>query len=121
VSFKRAGIPVGEDTHADSPEVIIPLVSDSQFFELLYTTLEHMSAHLKAVEADFMETLQGLSRTIGATARPSSSIRSFPGGKFHALSPLKDHAGSVDIHHRSISRVCSCITSFRYSTYTATE
>lgn len=89
-------------------EVVIPLVSDSEFFELLYTTLEHMSIQLKSVEGAFMEALKVLSRTIGDTARPVSSSHSAFGRSFHALSPLKDHAGAVHVQRCDLSKVCLC-------------
>ncbi|KXN82923.1 hypothetical protein AN958_02006 [Leucoagaricus sp. SymC.cos] len=96
--------PLDEDTQSNLHEVVIPLVSDSQFFELLYATLEHMSTHLKSVESDFMETLTTLSRTIGDSARPASSSHSLLGGSFRALSPLKDNAGTIQIQRGSLSK-----------------
>jgi len=87
-------------------ELVITLVSDSAFFDLLYTTLEHMSVQLKSVEGDFMETLKVLSRTIGDTARPVSSSHSAFGRRFHALSPLKDHAGAIHVRRSDLSNVC---------------
>ncbi|KAJ3569146.1 hypothetical protein NP233_g5238 [Leucocoprinus birnbaumii] len=97
-------IPINQDTLPETREVIIPLVSDSQFFELLHNTLEHMSLHLKSIEDNFMETLKDLSKAIGDSARPASSSHSALGGGFHALSPLKDSAGVVHIRQSHLSK-----------------
>ncbi|KAF5353887.1 hypothetical protein D9756_007262 [Leucocoprinus leucothites] len=103
-SSSEPQIPLEKDTQAELREVIIPLVSDSQFFELLYTTLEHMSAHLKSVEGDFMATLKSLSTAISDTARPASSSHSVLGGSFQALSPLKDNAGVIHVRQSHLSK-----------------
>jgi len=102
-------------------EIIIPLTSSSAFFDLLYTTLEHMSVQLKAVEKEFRRALQVLSSIIGDTARPvsrsscscshSGSGFFFFGGagggrRFRAVSPLKDHAGAICVGRTDLSNVC---------------
>jgi len=112
--IEEAPIPLQQDK-----DIVIPLVSDSAFFDLLYTTLEHMSIQLKSVEGEFMAALEVLSRTIGDTARPvSHSCHSpffFGGGgrkRFRALSPLKDHAGAIHVRQSDLSDVC--FLSFSY-------
>ncbi|KAF7760277.1 hypothetical protein Agabi119p4_10953 [Agaricus bisporus var. burnettii] len=86
--------------NSSSCEVIIPLVSDAQFFELLRTTLEHASNHLQSVQKGFLHTLTTLSRMIADSARPASSSRTGVRGSFHALSPLKDNVSSIHINGR---------------------
>lgn len=56
-------------------EIIIPLVYDSAFFQLLSTALHSLSEHLAAVHLQFSSTLEDLSRSIAGTARPASSTR----------------------------------------------
>jgi len=102
-------------------ETIIPLTSSSAFFDLLYTTLQHMSVQLKVVEKEFRTALQVLSSIIGDTARPvsrsscscshSGSGFFFFGGAgggrgFRAVSPLKDHAGAICVGRTDLSNVC---------------
>ncbi|EIN05532.1 hypothetical protein PUNSTDRAFT_137637 [Punctularia strigosozonata HHB-11173 SS5] len=55
-----------------SPEIIIPLASDSAFFSMLAAALQQLSAHLVTLRAQFEQTLHELSRTISAAARPMS-------------------------------------------------
>lgn len=62
------------DNTIDGPqEVIIPLISDSAFFQLLSSALRSMSDHLTTVHTHFVGTLKVLSKEIGNTARPVSS------------------------------------------------
>lgn len=61
----------------DAQELIIPLLSDTAFFQLLSTTLQSLSAHLLIVRSDFVTTLHTLSRDISLSARPVSSSSSF--------------------------------------------
>lgn len=59
-------------------EIVIPLQSDTAFFQLLYTALQSLSAHLLVIRSNFTGNLEELSRTISHTARPvSSASRSF--------------------------------------------
>lgn len=58
-------------------EVIIPLTADMMFFQTLSTAIEDLSAHMVTVQSDFVDTLQSLSRTIGDSARPTSSTTTF--------------------------------------------
>jgi len=73
-------------------EVIVPLVSDTKFFNNLSSALESMSAHLSAVHHDFQKSLEKLSRKIAATALPASASP-----VFRAHSALTSHAGSVQV------------------------
>lgn len=91
------------DPTSKSREVVIPLISDGQFFELLSTALEQMSAHLKNVQSEFLMGLTTLSQTIADSARPASSVL---GPSFHPLSPLKDHAGAVRVRGAHLAKVC---------------
>ncbi|KAG6844396.1 hypothetical protein H0H87_007208 [Tephrocybe sp. NHM501043] len=63
---------LGESTN----EVVIPLASDLLFFQTLSTAINHLSTHLITVQSDFVDTLSTLSRTIGDSARPTSSSNS---------------------------------------------
>lgn len=54
-------------------DLIIPLRSDTAFFQLLNTTLASLAKHLNTVHGGFTSTLQCLADAISATARPTSS------------------------------------------------
>ncbi|KAF9056948.1 hypothetical protein BDP27DRAFT_1510928 [Rhodocollybia butyracea] len=59
--------------HQRTPrEVIIPLVKDSAFFELLSTAIHSLSNRPSSLSADFTETLEMVSRKISDSARPVS-------------------------------------------------
>ncbi|KAK0206748.1 SPX domain-containing protein [Desarmillaria ectypa] len=75
-----------------SQEVVIPLVSDSAFFQLLSTALKAMSDHLATVQLEFSQTLHDLSRTISDSARPASATAS----GFRPYSILT-HPGAITI------------------------
>ncbi|KAG1810588.1 SPX domain-containing protein [Suillus subaureus] len=53
--------------------LIIPLQSDTAFFQLLNTALASLAEHLNTVHGGFTSTLQSLAYAISATARPTSS------------------------------------------------
>lgn len=72
-------------------EVVIPLVSDTAFFQMLATALQALSAHLLTVHLDFVDTLHDLSRTIGDSARPASSTS----GGFHPSSGVTAGSGHM--------------------------
>lgn len=61
----------------DAQEVVIPLLSDTAFFQLLSAALQSLSAHLLTLHSDFTNTLKDLSRNISLSARPISSTSSF--------------------------------------------
>lgn len=71
-------------------EVVIPLVSDTEFFNNLITALEGMSTHMATVHQEFTKTLKALSRTISQSALPASASPSF-----HAHSAVSSHPGSI--------------------------
>ncbi|KAF9445266.1 hypothetical protein P691DRAFT_805921 [Macrolepiota fuliginosa MF-IS2] len=96
--------PTDTGVSSDSREVVIPLVSDGQFFELLCTTLGHTSTHMQSVQNDFLKTVTVLSRTIASSARPASSSHSMLGGRFQPHSPLSEHAGGVRVQVGSLSK-----------------
>jgi hypothetical protein len=54
-------------------DLIIPLQSDTAFFQLLNTALASLAEHLNTVHGGFTSTLQSLAYAISATARPTSS------------------------------------------------
>ncbi|KAJ6475732.1 hypothetical protein C8R47DRAFT_1142306 [Mycena vitilis] len=74
-------------------EIVIPLVSDSAFFELLYTALQALSDHLLTIHDQFLGTLADLTKSVSDSARPVSSTS--PG--FKVLSGLKTDAGGVRV------------------------
>ncbi|TFY73592.1 hypothetical protein EWM64_g10420, partial [Hericium alpestre] len=69
----------------ESKEVIIPLVNDTAFYQLLSNALQSISKHLEVVHTDFISTLETLSHTISDTARPQSAT-----SKFHPHSRIAD-------------------------------
>lgn len=71
-------------------EVVIPLVSDTEFFNNLISALEGMSTHMSTVHQEFTKSLKSLSRTISESALPASASPSF-----HAHSAVSSHPGSI--------------------------
>jgi hypothetical protein len=55
------------------PDLIIPLPSDTAFFQLLTSTLSSLSGHLDTLQDGFKTALTTLARSISLTARPASS------------------------------------------------
>ncbi|KAJ7856706.1 SPX domain-containing protein [Mycena olivaceomarginata] len=82
-----------DDGNTNKVEIVIPLVSDSAFFELLVTALQGLSAHLLAIHAQFVETLAELTRSVSDSARPVSSTSH----SFKAHSPWNSDAGGVRV------------------------
>ncbi|TFK68062.1 hypothetical protein BDN72DRAFT_769922 [Pluteus cervinus] len=74
-------------------EMIIPLVSDTTFFQSLSTALEGLSTQLVSAHQSFVHSLEGLAATIGDAARPVSSLT-----HFHAYSGLTSHPGLISVH-----------------------
>ncbi|KAF9261076.1 hypothetical protein L218DRAFT_961763 [Marasmius fiardii PR-910] len=58
-------------------EIVIPLVSDTAFFQSLSKALISLSTHLLSLHAKFVDTLQALGKDIGSVARPVSSGHSY--------------------------------------------
>ena len=56
---------------------MIPLASDTAFFQLLYDALSSLSRYLDNTKQDFIKSLDDLSASIANTARPLSSISHF--------------------------------------------
>ncbi|KAG0695086.1 SPX domain-containing protein [Suillus ampliporus] len=61
------------NSSTNTHDLIIPLRSDTAFFQLLVTALASLAAHLNTVHGSFTSTLHSLAHTISATARPASS------------------------------------------------
>ncbi|KAI9570914.1 hypothetical protein HD554DRAFT_2203701 [Boletus coccyginus] len=55
------------------PDLIIPLPSDTAFFQLLTSTLASLSRHSDTLQAGFISALTTLARSISLTALPASS------------------------------------------------
>lgn len=73
-------------------EYIIPLASDTAFFDLLTSTMNNLSTQLTTVHSQFMTDLEHLSKSISDSALPMSqadpSYRPFS---------VKDHPGTITI------------------------
>ncbi|KAH0828577.1 hypothetical protein J3R83DRAFT_2848 [Lanmaoa asiatica] len=54
-------------------DLIVPLPSDTAFFQLLRSTLSSLSGHLDTLHKDFKSALAPLAASISSTARPTSS------------------------------------------------
>ncbi|GJE87004.1 SPX domain-containing protein [Phanerochaete sordida] len=64
-------------TQSNQPhEIIIPLASDTRFFEVLMQALQALGTQLGAVSDEFMENLSMLAKEVAATARPVSATSS---------------------------------------------
>jgi hypothetical protein len=73
-------------------EVVVPLVQETKFYDLLTKALESVSSHLTAIQSDFLSSLENLSVAICDSVRPASAAP-----KFHPYSPLTANAGSVRV------------------------
>ncbi|KDR79100.1 hypothetical protein GALMADRAFT_242961 [Galerina marginata CBS 339.88] len=82
----------GGESSGTEFEEVIHLRHDTEFYGVLSTTLEAISAHLTKVYADFVATLEELSKTISDTAHPASVA-----ARFHPLSSVNGHAGAVRV------------------------
>jgi hypothetical protein len=96
-----------DDGNTNKVEIVIPLVSDSAFFELLVTALQGLSAHLLAIHAQFVETLAELTRSVSDSARPVSSTSH----SFKAHSPWNSDAGGVRVDASSRKVRCFFLAS----------
>jgi len=73
-------------------EVVIPLIHDSEFFNILSTTLESISAHLTKMHEEFLSNLTDLSRAIADSSHPASVAAGF-----HPSSSITTHAGAIRV------------------------
>ncbi|KAJ3917436.1 hypothetical protein F5877DRAFT_44645 [Lentinula edodes] len=79
-----------------SREVVIPLVKDSAFFELLSTALHNLSDRMSTLYTDFADTLETVSRKVGDSAKPISSRNN----SFHPHSVLSN-PGTISFPSRT--------------------
>lgn len=86
---ERTASSVIENGEGNTREIIIPLSSDTAFFQLLSKALQSISDHLLIVQSNFIHTLQELSHNVSLTARPLSST-----SKFHPHSS-SSHPSSI--------------------------
>jgi len=56
-------------------EYIIPLASDTAFFDLLTSAMNNLSTQLATVHSEFMADLEGLSKSISDSALPTSQTK----------------------------------------------
>ncbi|KAF8548629.1 hypothetical protein OG21DRAFT_705547 [Imleria badia] len=73
-------------------DLIIPLLSDTAFFQLLTSTLSSLSEHWDTVQDGFNSALTTLAASISSTARPASSSAPY---SFTAYSITADNAISL--------------------------
>ncbi|KAI0654969.1 SPX domain-containing protein [Cubamyces menziesii] len=99
------GQPESSDTEsalkpADAPsgELIIPLVSDTNFFRTLTEALNSLAAHLVTKRAEFETTLRSLSHDISSASRPSSSTSSF-----HPYSPFSSDPANISVSSHALA------------------
>jgi hypothetical protein len=64
------------ETSSQGQEVIIPLLSDTAFYQLLYDAIQSLTNHMESIRANFDESLRQLSKDIVRAARPTSSEHS---------------------------------------------
>ena len=88
-SWRIGRVSFGDPATDGTKEFIIPLFSDTAFFQLLSTALQSLSAHLLNVHSEFIATLEALSHDISLSARPVSSLSTV-----HPRSP-SSHDASV--------------------------
>lgn len=83
---------------APSGELIIPLVSDTNFFRTLTEALNSLAAHLVTKRAEFETTLRSLSHDISSASRPSSSTTSF-----HPYSPFSSDPANISVSSHALA------------------
>lgn len=92
-----------ENVAPDTHEIIIPLVSDTAFYQLLTQALQYLNAKLAVVRSDFEASLRSLSRSIAHSARPMSSTSGFRPHSAHTSDPsnISVHAPPHFSSHKS--------------------
>ncbi|KAF8955392.1 SPX domain-containing protein [Flammula alnicola] len=78
--------------YAAGQEIVIPLVHDTEFYNMLSMMLEAISEHLTTIHSDFVKSLESLSRTIADSAHPASVA-----ARFHPFSGISADAGAVRV------------------------
>ncbi|KAI9066199.1 hypothetical protein FKP32DRAFT_1589942 [Trametes sanguinea] len=86
------------DPSALPSELVIPLVSDANFFRTLTEALNSLAAYLVTKRAEFETTLRSLSHDITAVAKPSSSTSSF-----HPHSPFSSDPANISVTSHSLA------------------
>ena len=84
---------------------MVPLVHDTEFFNLLSDTLESISEHMTTLHSEFVNT-QALSMAIGDSSHPASVSVSF-----RPLSSVTTHAGLVRVNTGEL-KVCASLFLF---------
>ncbi|KAJ3848009.1 hypothetical protein EV368DRAFT_50122 [Lentinula lateritia] len=87
---------IASQSQGTAREVVIPLVKDSAFFELLSTALHNLSDRMSTLYTDFADTLETVSRKVGDSARPISSRNN----SFHPHSVLSN-PGTISFPSRT--------------------
>ncbi|KAJ4475019.1 hypothetical protein J3R30DRAFT_3777193, partial [Lentinula aciculospora] len=87
---------IGSDSQGTPREVVIPLVKDSAFFELLSTAIHNLSDRMSTLYTDFADTLETVSRQVSDSARPISSRSN----SFHPHSVLSN-PGTINFPSRN--------------------
>ncbi|CDO73928.1 hypothetical protein BN946_scf185016.g85 [Trametes cinnabarina] len=86
------------DPSALPSELVIPLVSDANFFRTLTEALNSLAAYLVTKRAEFETTLRTLSHDITAVARPSSSTSAF-----HPYSPFSSDPANISVSSHALA------------------
>ncbi|KAJ7275691.1 hypothetical protein C8J57DRAFT_1177357 [Mycena rebaudengoi] len=76
---------------ANATEIVIPLASDSAFFQLLSTMLQSLAEQLLSMRSQFSRTLEELTMAVSDSARPVSSTSA----GFKAVSAITSDPGGV--------------------------
>ncbi|CAK5274306.1 unnamed protein product [Mycena citricolor] len=94
-AMQRESKPLGTSVEQrdGNMEIVIPLPSDSAFFQLLATALSALSERLLAIHAEFVRTLADLTVAVSSSARPVSSENH----SFRVHSPFTSDAGGVRV------------------------
>lgn len=74
-------------------ETVIPLVSDTAFYQLLSSALESLTEHLQRTQSQFIETLKTLSTQIASSSHPTSASSSH----FRPYSKLSTDARTISV------------------------
>jgi hypothetical protein len=78
-------------------EVVIPLVHDAEFFNLLEGNIQVLAFRMEKIHSEFLKSLQDLARMITDTCQPASVA-----GNYHPYSSVSTHPGSVEVKVRRL-------------------
>jgi hypothetical protein len=78
-------------------EIVIPLVHDAEFFELLVANIETLTSQMEKIHSEFLKSLLDLARMIADTCQPASVA-----ANYHPYSSVSTHPATVEVHVKNM-------------------